>query len=248
MKNKNNQNHFMKTLLITVSVILCIVLAVFLLARIEPEVKDESSVSTENTKQTVYTTPVETNIDPIELEEGLVISAMSEYTGIYMEDGSDETVSGVMMVVLTNHTDEDLQYAQITVSFEEGDRHFDVTNLPSGCSAVILEKERLSMLDSEPISSDIENVVYFSEPMSTNADQILISGVSGIMNVQNVSGQDLDGDIYVYYKYYESGYYYGGITFRVKVEGGLSAGEVRQLSVGHYDPDRCEIVMITTGN
>ena len=45
--------------------------------------------------------------------------------------------------------------------------------------------------------------------------------------------------------------YYGGIAYRVKVEGGLKAGEIRQVMTSHYNPDNCSIVaieLIPTGN
>lgn len=194
-----------------------------------------------------YTLPIVETREPIVLEEDLEIVSMGSYVGAYMEDGTDEIVSDVMMILVSNMTERDLQYAQITVSFADSDRCFTVTNLPSGKSAVLLEQERQAMPDGEVTSTSISSVAYFDQPMSLNADAISITGTDGIMNVQNVSGGDISGDIYVYYKYYASGYYYGGITFRVKVEGGLSKDEVRQFAADHFDPQDCVVVMVTTG-
>ena len=51
--------------------------------------------------------------------------------------------------------------------------------------------------------------------------------------------------IYVYYKYKADDLYFGGITFRVRVEDGLAPGEICQVPSGHFDPDSCEVVNVT---
>jgi hypothetical protein len=66
------------------------------------------------------------------------------------------------------------------------------------------------------------------------------------MNVKNISDSDIEGNIYVYYKYKTQDLFYGGITFRVTVEGGLKAGEIRQLMTSHFNPDTCQVVMVET--
>ena len=53
------------------------------------------------------------------------------------------------------------------------------------------------------------------------------------------------GDIYIYYKNFSGGIYYGGITYRVKIEGGLKSGEIRQLMSTHYYEEASEILMVT---
>ena len=189
----------------------------------------------------------------IELEEqpainlgyGLEIIDAGRYTGAYMEDGSDELVSDVMMIVVRNSGEDDIQLAQITAVSQEEEYHFTLTNLAAGEQAVVLERDRKLSTGAALISAVLENPVVFPEPMSLQEDVLEISGLDGMLNVKNISDSDITGDIYIYYKYAAQDVFYGGITFRVCVEGGLGAGELRQLPAGHYSPEGCVIVQVT---
>ena len=90
------------------------------------------------------------------------------------------------------------------------------------------------------------NVVLFNENMKFDDSVFAITGADGMMNVKNISGSDITGDIYVYYKYKTQDLFYGGITFRVTLEGGLKSGETRQLMTSHYNPSNCQVVMVDT--
>ena len=181
---------------------------------------------------------------PINLGSGLTITDVGSYNGTYMEDGSDEFVSGVMMIVVTNDGDDDIQLADIELSWDNAVYSFRLTNLAASARIVLLEQERSACPDGAPQSAIAKNVAVFSEPMDLCEDRIAISGMDGMLNVRNISGADIDGDIYVYYKYAAEDLFYGGITFRVRVEGGLAAGELRQLPAGHYSPAGCTIVHV----
>ena len=79
------------------------------------------------------------------LTHGLKIGDVGSYTGLFFEDGSDEVVSGVMMILVTNESDRTLQYAEITLTNAEGKQaQFKLSTLPPGASAVVLEMNRLS--------------------------------------------------------------------------------------------------------
>lgn len=179
----------------------------------------------------------------INLGHGLILEDVGSYTGAYMEDGSNEIVSGVMMALVTNTAENDLQYAKIAVSDGAQTFDFEVSDLPAGASVVLLEKNRQAMPAQTPTSATAENVVFFAEPMSAKADFFEISGMEGALNIRNVSDSDITGDIYIHYKYRSQDVYYGGIAFRAKVEGGLKAGEIRQIMTGHFN-DTCEVLLI----
>jgi hypothetical protein len=177
--------------------------------------------------------------------EGVTIESIAKYTGIYMEDGTDEVVSGVMMLILNNDSDKDLQYAEITLTYEDGTKaEFTVTNLPDGQKVVLLEKNRLQYRTDKPKTAEAKNTV-FVDAFTMHIDTIQISGLQGMLNVKNISGKDISGDIYVYYKNSATDLLYGGITYRSKVSGGLKAGEIRQITAGHYNPKSSSIVMVT---
>ena len=179
---------------------------------------------------------------------GLKLLDTGNYAGIYMEDGSDEIVSNVMMVIVQNTNGTDLQYAKIVLTTEDGNEYvFTVSNLPAGAKVVLLEQNRQPMPEGK-VTATVENAAMFDTPMSLCADRIQVSGLDGAMNVRNISNSDITGDIYVYYKYSATDLFYGGITFRVKVEGGLKAGEVRQIMTNHYSATGSLVTMVTCGD
>lgn len=183
--------------------------------------------------------------DPINLGHGLEITDAGRYTGIYMEDGSDEIVSDVMMIVVRNGSDSDFQYGRISAVCEGLSYSFTLSNLGAGEQVVLLDQDRKACAGEVLTSAVLEDPVLFQEPMDTMEDVIRVSGLDGMLNIQNISDSDITGDVYVYYKYAAQDIFYGGITFRVLVEGGLKAGEVRQVPASHYSPEGCAIVQVT---
>ena len=61
----------------------------------------------------------------------------------------------------------------------------------------------------------------------------------------NAYSEDVLGDVVVYYKYAVDDVYYGGITFRVRVSGGLKSGEIRQIPAAHFDKESSVLTMVT---
>ncbi len=205
-----------------------------------PHATRPDDVTTEPTE----TIPVETVTDDIELDFGLTITDSGKYTGLYMEDGSNEVLSDVMMVIVQNNGDRDIQLAEFTAEADGETYRFQLTNLAVGARAVLLDLDRKPS-GGAVTSAAMENTALFELPMALCADVIKVSGMDGMVNVQNISGEDITGDIFVYYKYAAQDIFYGGITFRVRVEGGLRAGEIRQIPAGHYTAEGCTIVQVT---
>jgi hypothetical protein len=51
----------------------------------------------------------------------------------------------------------------------------------------------------------------------------------------------------IYYKNYTQGLYYGGITYRVRVPGGIQADEVKQLTASHFSSTGSRVMFVTVG-
>lgn len=189
----------------------------------------------------------EEEADNIKLNGGLEITRLGGYAGIFMEDGSDEVVADVMMIILKNTSDQDLQLARINLNYSDFVAKFEATNLAAGESVVLLEKNRHPSVAEEYLSAEAENVVFFQEAMSLQEDKITVTGGNGYLEVTNISGTDITGEIFVYYKNSASDLFYGGITYRARFGDGLAAGETSRVLTGHYNPTNCTIVMVTCG-
>lgn len=184
---------------------------------------------------------------PIVLSDELQILFISDYTGMYVEDGTNEIVSDVMMILVENVSDKDLQLARIDLVYGDFTANFEITNLPAGEKLVALEKNRHSAVAEKHQSAELKNVVFFEEPMSILEESLQFSGSNGILQVENISSEDITGDIYVYYKNSATDLLYGGITYRVVIRGGLASGQSTQVFSGHYSPETSRIVSVVCG-
>ena len=184
----------------------------------------------------------------VNLGYGLFITDVGKYTGIYMEDGTNETVSGVLMIVVTNNGQEAIQYAKINLPVNDETAVFTLSTLPAGQSVVLLEQSRMQWSVGENYTgATLENLAVFSQPLSLCEDQLKLQILDGAVNVTNISGKDIAGDIVIYYKNSAADLYYGGITYRVRIEGGLKAGEIRQIMASHFSDTGSKIMFVTIG-
>lgn len=187
----------------------------------------------------------------IDMKENLSIKALGSYSGAYLEDGSDEEVSDVMMMVITNTGEEALQYAEITLSNVENDGEdmlFKISTLGPGESVMVLEAERRTYPEDhieEYTEASAANVVFFSEGMQLYEDQLKIQSLDGGCNITNISKEDIKGDLVIYFKNYGEEMLYGGITYRGRIEGGLKAGEIRQIMSEHFSETGTKVMFIT---
>lgn len=208
--------------------------------RTEPDETEPDE--TEPREEEDPTIPVQQTIN---LGCGLEIIDAGSYAGAYVEDGSCEIVSGVMMIVVRNTGEQDIQLADIVAVSGGSEYTFRLTNLAVGERAVLLDQERRQAAEAVLESAIVSEVALFETSMELHAETIQIDGLNGMLNVKNISEQDISGDIYIYYKFAATDIFYGGITFRVRVEGGLKAGELRQIPAGHFKPGECRIVQVS---
>ena len=244
--NKHNQKKNRNWIILVILLGLLAAVLIWALRPADPAsdpVLQPGSPSAPESQPTAQST--EPALFPLELAEDLVVTDAGNYSGIFMEDGSNEVVSDVFMLQVENRSDQDLQYGEIILTDEAGSYRFQVTNLPAHRQAVLLEQGRSAAPDAFPRDASARNLAWFREPMSLHEEQFSVTGAKGVVNVKNISEQDVDADVYVYYKYTADSLFFGGITFRVRVEGGLKAGEIRQVPSGHFDPESCTVLDVT---
>lgn len=185
--------------------------------------------------------PEDNTVQSAFLGSNLYITDIGKYTGAYMEDGSDEIVTDVLMVVLKNDNDTALQLARINLQYADFTANFEVTNLPAGESVVLLEKNRHEYVSQSYLRATVENVSFFQNAMSLQEDKIKITGDKGLLTIENLTDETL-GEIYIYYKNSAVDLYYGGITYRARVDAGLKPGKSTTVMTNHYYPNACTIL------
>lgn len=183
------------------------------------------------------------------LENSLEITGIGSYSGPFLEDGLNETVSDVLMITLKNNGTQTLQYAELTLKYKSKTAEFAFSTLAPGEEMMVLESNQISFTkDAQKIkSANLDNVVFFAEDPSLCEDQVRISTLDGAMNIENISGVDITGRVVIYYKNFEDGMYQGGITYRAIIEDGIEAGGVKQIMTNHFSPEKSKIVFVTCG-
>lgn len=183
----------------------------------------------------------------INLGYGMEIVDVAKYTGAYVEDGSNDVVSGLLMIVVKNTGEKDIQFAEIEMPVGNQIAYFKLSTLPVGESVVVLEQNRMLYTDSDFTTAISKNVVAFQQPMSLCPDKLKIQELDGMLNITNISGEDITDDIIIYYKNSSSDMLYGGVTYRGVITGGLKNGELRQISAGHFSAASSRIMFVTCG-
>ena len=177
------------------------------------------------------------------LGNDLIVTDVGAYTGSFIEDGSNDPVTNVLMLVVRNDNERDLQLARIKMEFSSYTAEFEVTNLPAGESVVLLEKNRRTYEEVKANDISAHTVAFFPEKMSLHSDVVKISGDKGTLQVENLSDKTL-GEMYIYYKHSASDILYGGITYRTRIDAGLEPGAIANVLTGHYDPDSCKLLAV----
>lgn len=186
--------------------------------------------------------------DVFDLGGGVLITEFIPYTGAFMEDRTDEVVSGVLAIRVKNTGGEYIQTMNITLVAGNTQAQFSLSTLFPGESVIVLEKNRMAYSSAPAFTeAKADAVALFDAHPGFCDDRLKIQCMDGVINVSNISGEDITDDIFVYYKNYVDGIYYGGITYRIRIQGGLKAGEIRQGSAAHFNPDNSTVVFVTCG-
>ena len=234
----------------------------------EPQPSDSSSSSetadsSEETPQPVITQPnggngnppatVSPTQAPTESKEmsfpykipgtSLVITKIDSYDGVFLEDGSDRSVTDICALVLTNSGETDVEYADITI--RQGNRSllFKVTVLRAGCTVVVQEASAAPFAEGtyHSCTADVAEV----EKLEMSQDQVrIVENTNGSITVTNLTDKTIGG-IRVFYKFCltKGSVYVGGITYTAKVEN-LAPGSTQTVVPTHYAYGSSEVVMV----
>ena len=180
------------------------------------------------------------------LGNGIYIVSSEPYTGPFWEDGSDTAVEDIWSLKIVNSSDEDIEYLKIHAATAEAEGNFEVTVLPAGGELIVLESSAAAYpQDAEDARYDAENLAFFQEERSILPEQLTLYEQDNWIKAENISGEDIAGDICVYYKNLEDGIFQGGITYRAVFPGGMAAGEAEEQEVLHYMKDTSQIMYVT---
>lgn len=214
-----------------------------------PTSGDPSSAQTDTPAQGELSSPVQSsgNDEGLALDWGLRLLSVSAYSGMYIEDGSDDSVDNIMAIHLRNDGDENIQLAAVTLTSASGSTYsFTLTTLLPGESMIVLEANRAAYDPSFTIAqAGVDNVAVFEQTPSMHEDMLSITATDQSLTVRNISDEEFLGGR-VFYKSLYDETFLGGITYMVSIPA-IPAGEEMTLYAGHYFENASRLMFVTYG-
>ena len=157
----------------------------------------------------------------------------SSFSGAFVEDGKNEEVEDVAMILVENRAKDFLDRATITYKYGEKTATFVVTGLPAGKKCWVMEKDKL-VLEGDTSFEFEDCVPAFKTDAILSSDLISTTTKDNTITIENVSRNTLE-NVSVYYKNtFDDGNYFGGITY-VMNYGTLKPGQTLEKAAGHFD-------------
>ncbi len=181
---------------------------------------------------------------PLHLGKDLYVVQIGNFSGRYVEDGSDMDVTDVCAVAVVNRGQQTVQLAQFQISHGTNVYEFRLTTLPPGETAIVQELNRMSFENANvrPVAA-METAVLFNQEPTLHEDVFGITGSEGGIELRNLTNEDIAGPIYVYYKTRTADGFAGGITYRITVPE-LKAGDSYQAAAAHFWAGSSQVMFV----
>lgn len=174
---------------------------------------------------------------PIEIE------GIGQYTGPFVEDGSDEPVANVLSVIVKNTSDKVVEFAELRFKVNNSEEAvFHISTLPAGSSALVMENNRREY-NSEDKMKFGDKLYAQKDERSLMNDQVKVTAQDQKLSVQNLTEDNL-GTVYVRYKgKLNDNYYLGGITYSCKIEN-VGPNQTKEAETMHFTVDGSQVLMV----
>lgn len=174
-----------------------------------------------------------------------MIQKIAAYDGVFLEDGTDEEITGVAAMVLENTGETAVEYTRISLNAGGETWSFEATAIPAGQTVVVQEADRAAYRDAvlTGCTADVAEL----EAMEMSEDQVRVTdNGDNSLTVTNLTQEPIVC-VRVFYKYYmeDLDVYVGGIAYTAKVTD-LQPGEEVQIIPSHYAAGSSRIVMVRT--
>lgn len=203
----------------------------------------------EETETLQFDIPGFTLIDEAEMIQpaGQVqVTAVGRFSGAYVEDGTDDVVTDVLALIVKNTGDSWVEYAELTMDCGGETARFVLSALPAGSSALLMEMNRMTYVSGTAYRLTGEaKVAELTSAVVDFSGEFALYPDDGVINVENISGEDHNEKVSVCYKNYRYGLYFGGICYRAGFENGIAAGEIAQSIQPHYTNADSVILFMT---
>ena len=172
----------------------------------------------------------------------LIIDAVDSYSGVFIEDGSDEEVSNIFAIHVKNEG-ENVEYSSINLEVDGKELNFTISDLPSGAAVSVLENSRTAYSDGTPVYRGNQTAYIDKFDMMSSEVGIVIGDDNG-MTVTNLTDEKIPC-LRIFYKFAQDDEYLGGITYTAKIDG-LDAGDSITIYPSHFSKEGSKVMMVRT--
>ena len=204
---------------------------------------EEQSVNTDENTVTVGGISLPYNIEKKNME----ILSIGQYSGKFLEDGSDKDKENILAIVVKNTSDKVIDYGEITmkISGKSGTLKFKVTNLKPGAAALVMESSGEVEFNTNDKYIYVGSNSNTIKTISLKEDQIAITTKGNKITVENLTDKNIN-KVYVYYKTVSPGNcYLGGVTYRLKLQN-VRSGKSVSAESRHFSNLSSEIIKVET--
>ena len=184
----------------------------------------------------------------VDLGYGLRLVRVSSAAGVFPEDGKDEFVPELFCATIQNTTDRTLSIGRVELTINYESYIFEITSIPPGAVVHAYEMRRRSapavVVD---FSGECLFAAYREEEPTLDPLRLEIKVEDSGIRVKNLTDENIEGPVYIYYKSVQNDIFVGGITYRVLL-GDIKNGETAQAIAGHCTPNGCEVVRVEWGS
>ena len=204
---------------------------------------EEQSVNTDENTVTVGGISLPYNIEKKNME----ILSIGQYSGKFLEDGSDTDKENILAIVVKNTSDKVIDYGEITmkISGKSGTLKFKVTNLKPGASALVMESSGEVEFNTQDRYIYVGSNSNTIKSTSLKEDEVAITTKGNKITVENLTDKNIN-KVYVYYKTVSTGNcYLGGVTYRLKLQN-VRSGKSVSAESRHFSNLSSEIIKVET--
>ena len=171
----------------------------------------------------------------------MTIEKLADYSGLFVEDGSNRQVDNVAMLLVKNTGTAAVEYTEVVVKFAQETLVFHITALAPGAQVVVQEKDCKPMPTTEALEASA--LVVHRAQMVIAPEVSITDNGDNSLTIQNLTDKAIP-TVRVFYKYYmqEEGVYVGGIAFTVRITN-LDANSSVVVQPAHYISATSRVVM-----
>ena len=175
-------------------------------------------------------------------ENGLILEGTVSYSGTYVEDESNDTVTNVTGLMVYNPGDRMVRFGALALEQEGKHLYFFVYCLPPGGRCLILEKNRQTYSEERVTQCRVLTMRW--EYQDLHSEQVSYVGFGEQLTVVNTSARQLR-HVALWYKRYdqERACYLGGIAYSAHAFK-LAARSHRILTPGYYSAGSVKVVNV----